>query len=288
MSHEESPMVSSIPSLQLNDGNDMPQLGLVGFRNDSADDTRSIVFDKLDEGIRHYEVTELFGNGFLVVDCVLAARALPREQCYFTLKIWPKYRKPSDLVRACKDTLSCIGLSYIDLLLMHSPIDMKNRVEQWKAFEQLKNDGLAKSVGVSNAPINYLSKLFKSSLTLPAVVEIEITPFGQRLDLIDVCNDNGILILNSDPIAKGIKSKHPELMSIAASLNLSTDEIMIRWAITKGYGVLLPPGNRYLSVNYDHAFEPLSPETMRRLRALEEGLKAGWETTEVDSLEDTF
>eukprot|EP01041_Mallomonas_annulata_P002311 gene2311-4503_t len=278
----------SVPVLQMNDGFDIPQLGLIAFRTDSKDDTKDYVFEKVEEGIRHLEITELFGNGHEIVESAMRGKNIPREQCYFTLKVWPKNRKPKDIISACKDTLKYIGLEYVDLLLLHAPIDAKNRTEQWRGMETLKNEGLAKSIGVSGMSISHLSNLLKSCLVPPAVLEIEVTPFGQQAELVDYCADNSIVVLCNEPLAKGIKSKNPDLLAVAEALELSTEELLIRWALTKGYGVLLPPSNKFINNDTEGLLEKLPMESMRVLELLEEGLKSSWDINDRDASDDVY
>ena len=90
------------------------------------------------------------------------------------LQVWPKNRKPKHIIAACKETLQHIGLQQIDLLLLHAPIDVSNRTDQWRALETLKNEGIAKSIGVANMNITQLSELLKNCTIPPAVVEVII------------------------------------------------------------------------------------------------------------------
>lgn len=277
-----------IPVIQLNDDNELPVAGVVGFRNDSIDDTRNIVFDKLSEGLRHFEITELFGNGFVFTECILGARGFPREKCFFTLKLWPKQRKSNEIIQACKDTLRLVGLQYVDLLLMHAPIDMANRLDQWVGFETLKSEGFAKSIGIANASFVSLSQLLKNCLVCPAVLEVELSAFGQRREVLHFCHDNAVTLLCSDPVAKGVKMKNPELTAIAEQLQLTPEQVMIRWVISKGYAVLIPPNSSYMSASGEQAFERLPADVMQRLDALEEGLRTGWEISDFENIEDAF
>jgi methylglyoxal/glyoxal reductase len=214
------------PHLPLNDGYDIPLLGLVAFRVDPDAKLRETLLTNLDAGIRHVEVSELFGNGHVVVDCVTEGNAeLLREEVFFTMKIWPKERKQQDLVDAAKDTLLSCGLDYVDLIIIHGPLDIENRLDQYKALEQLKNEGFAHSIGVANMTHSQLSNILKKATIVPAVVEMEITPFHQRGDVAEFCIDNGIIILSDNPLSKDFYSARPDLVAMAAGLDLTVQQV---------------------------------------------------------------
>lgn len=272
--------------LSLNDGFDIPQIGMVAFRNDSKEQTKSLIYTLLDKGVRHLEVSELFGNGHIIVECCLVDRGIPREECFFTLKVWPKYRKSKSLIAAVKDSLTNLGLNYVDLVLLHAPIDISDATEQWKALESLKNEGLVKSIGLANVSIIYLSDLIKNCTIPPAVVEVEVTPFGTRPDIMEFCLDNSIVVLSNEPLAKGIKRKHPELLSIAEDLDTHPDMILIRWVISKGYAVLVPAASN-IDVEATDVLTPLPPYVTNRLSSLDEDLRTTWDTKE-DTGDDNY
>ena len=163
----------NIPFLPLNDGYDIPLLGVASFREDPQQRLRELLLSKVDSGVRHVEISELFGNGHVLVDCMLEGDAeLNREDVFFTLKIWPKERDEQQLIDATKETLQYCGLDYVDLIIIHGPLDIDNRLNQYKALEQLKRDGFAHSIGVANMTHSQLSNILKKCTTVPAVVEV--------------------------------------------------------------------------------------------------------------------
>ena len=166
-----APHVNSM--LPLNDGFDMPQFGLTSFRNDNTDLYKDLLVERLNQGIRHIEISDLFGNGSFAVESVLDGDlAIKRKDIFITFKIWPKNSKQQDLVESFHESMHFLGLEYVDLLLIHAPIDINNRLDQWKALEQLKSEGLAKSIGGCNMTHAQLSNLIKVCTVIPAVVEV--------------------------------------------------------------------------------------------------------------------
>lgn len=164
---------SDWPLLPLNDGFDFPQVGVMAFRKDDAGDVKSTINSFIEQGVRYFELSELYGNGSLVTDCFFdGGRDIPREKIYFSLKVWPKHRTKQQIIDAFMVTLKTVGLTYIDLVIIHAPIDLHNRIDQWKALEQLKHDGYVKSIGIANVNHTQLSAIMKNCTVYPSVVEV--------------------------------------------------------------------------------------------------------------------
>ncbi len=129
------------------------------------------------------------------------------------------------------------------MLLLHAPIDHENRVDQWKALEQIKQDGLAKSIGLAYMTNIQLTDLIKNCTIIPSVLEVsavscmifllnllvqmEYSPFGQSEEIIEFCQDNGVALLVDEPNVKNMRHNHPEVMNIADELGISKDEVII-------------------------------------------------------------
>ena len=170
-----TPIYKNIPSLPLNDGFDLPQVGLISFRRDPEEKLRSLLLQNLDNGIRHIEVCDLFDNGQVIIDILLDGGAeLRREKLYLTLKIWSKNRNYENIINSLKEILISYSLEYFDLILIHGPLDVTNRIEQYKAIEELKQEGLVHSIGLSNMTHTQLSNILKKCNICPAVIEVTL------------------------------------------------------------------------------------------------------------------
>ena len=149
--------------LPLNDGYDMPQFGLVSFRKDDIKSFKQLIIERLEQGIRNIEISDLFGNGCVAVESIFDGDlSIERKDIFITFKIWPKNRKQEELINSFLESLHFLGLDYVDLLLIHAPIDINNRLDQWRALEHLKNEGVAKSIGGCNMTHSQLSNLIKT------------------------------------------------------------------------------------------------------------------------------
>jgi len=157
------------------DGNDIPILGLGSFRKDSEEATTEIILKFLaltaDQTMKHIEISELFGNGLIVLNAILES-GVSRDNIFLTYKVWPKDRSGAEIIMSVSDQLSLTQQSYFDLVLIHAPLDPKRKFEQWSAFEMLKEQGLVKSIGVSNYSESQLVDLMKFCQIQPTVLEV--------------------------------------------------------------------------------------------------------------------
>lgn len=264
--------------LPMNDGFDIPQFGIASFRNDSEDKTKSYILNRVDEGFQHFQLSDLFGNGPFIADCIFEGGAESnREKIFFTVKIWPNFQTKSDIYQRCLEFIKYSGIEYIDLCIIHCPIDIVNRVEQWKALEQLKHEGYLKSIGIANMTHTQLGDLIRNCVVLPAVVEVEVTPFGQKQDIMEFCLDNNVIVLNNNCRAKDIYSHRHDLVSIAERVNLTPQQLLIKWSLTKGYCTLLPASEKH---DYRALCEMLPKYIMDELDRLDEALTTSWEISD--------
>lgn len=140
------------------------------------------------------------------------------------------------------ETLSGSGLDYVDLLLIHAPIDVENRVQHWKAVEAIKQGGFARSIGLAYMTNIQLGDLIKHCTIIPAVLEVvsfvshllllnmmllqmEFSPFGQNEEVVEFCQDNAIAVIVDQPFVKCMRHRHPELLALSEQLGITVDEV---------------------------------------------------------------
>jgi len=272
--------MAHVQYLPLCDGNNVPQVGLAAFFMDTPTLTKAAIKEKFSLGVRHFEVAEMFGNSHTVMEALrecLSENQLTRADVFITLKVWPKSRKPKDILTSVRETMVFSGLEYVDAVLVHAPIDVENRADQWSALETLKDAGLARSLGAANISSVQLQDLLKNCNTIPSTFEMEVSPFHQSKDLTEFLNDSSMVVFCNEFLAKGIRARHPVLTSLCEQLGLdSVDILLAQWCVTKGYALLLPVTNKNLNVDASMLVQQLDKETMAQLDALEESLLTSW------------
>lgn len=266
--------------LPLVDGNDIPQLGLAAFRRNTTDETIRLVTDKFNSGIRHFEIAVLFGNGHTVMqalnECLIKSK-MTRADLFITLKVWPKSLKPRDFIPSILTTMSYIGLEYIDLVMLHAPIDVENNTEQWTCLESMVEKKIAKSVGVACIGQIQLADLLKNCMISPTVLEMEVSPFCQEVELVSSLDDSSMIVMCNNVMSKGMRFNNPILKKIADDLgNIPVEQVLARWAVTKGYSFMLPADVVCLNVSISIIMEPLPVDIMELLDNLNENLQTTW------------
>jgi 2,5-diketo-D-gluconate reductase A len=227
--------LTNVPTIQLNDGTRIPQLGFGVFKVD-PDDTAEAVKTALDIGYRHIDTAEMYQNERGVGQGVRAA-GLDRADVYITSKLNNGYHRPDDARRAFDETLTALGSDYVDLFLIHWPLPTLydgDFVSTWQTLEEFKKDGRARSIGVSNFQTAHLERLARETDTTPAVNQIEVHPYFTN-DAVRIYGaEHGIATEAWSPIAKGGVLDDPVVQRIADATEKSTAQVVLRWHIQRG------------------------------------------------------
>src|SRR4028118_677066 len=212
-SHET---MNAVPPITLNDGNTIPQLGFGVFQIE-PEDTAKAVSEALKIGYRHIDTAEMYGNEKGVGEAVRAS-GLDRGDVYVTSKLSNAFHEPDEARRAFDTTLSELGFDYVDLFLIHWPLPTVYNgdfVSTWKALEEFKNDGRARSIGVSNFQIDHLARLASETDTVPTVNQIEVHPYFTNEAVRGYGREHGIVTQAWSPIAQGGGLGEPALRGVA-------------------------------------------------------------------------
>ncbi|MXP20656.1 aldo/keto reductase [Gordonia sp. HNM0687] len=224
----------SVPTITLNNGVEIPQLGFGVFQI-PPEDTKAATLTALEVGYRHIDTAEMYGNEKEVGQAV-AESGIPRDQIFITSKLNNGYHAFDDALRATDQTLADLGVDAMDLFLIHWPlpgIDV-DYVDTWRALEKIHAEGKARAIGVSNFQQAHLERLFAETDVVPAVNQIEVHPYLTQNSLRAVNAEHGIATEAWSPIAQGDVLDDPVLTKIAGEKNRTPAQVTLRWHIQRG------------------------------------------------------
>ncbi len=269
-------------TVTLNNGVNIPVIGLGVFQSPAGGVTKQAILDSLEAGYRHIDTARIYGNevdvGKAVAEC-----GLPREDIFVTTKLWNADQGYESTLDAFEISLGKMDLEYIDLYLMHWPVEGR-RLESWTAMEELFAKGRCRSIGVSNFMVHHLEGLLQKAQVVPAINQIEMSPYNylHRKETLDLCHSTGIVIEAYSPLTKGKKLKDPRLVEIAAKYGKTTAQLLIRWALEKHYVVLPKSVNKDRIIENADVFDfTISEEDLAIMDGFNEDLATGWDPTHV-------
>ena len=226
--------VSTIPTIPLNDNHVIPQLGFGVFQI-PPEDTAEAVSTALEVGYRHIDTAEQYGNERGVGEGIRAS-GLTRAEVYVTSKLSNACHHPDDARMAFEHTLEALGSDYVDLFLIHWPLPTLydgDYVSTWKVMEEFKQQGRARSIGVSNFQVPHLERLAAETDVTPAVNQIEIHPYFLNEEVRRYGEDHGIRTEAWSPIAQGAVLDDPVIDEIADRLGRTPAQVVLRWHIQR-------------------------------------------------------
>ena len=227
--------MTAVPNITLNDGNAIPQLGF-GVYQIPPEETARAVGQALGIGYRHIDTAEMYGNEAGVGEAVRSS-GLDRGEVFVTSKLSNAFHEPDDVRGAFDTTLSELGFDYVDLFLIHWPLPTVyngDYVSTWKALEEFKSDGRARSIGVSNFQIEHLERLASEADTVPAVNQIEVHPYLTNEAVRGYGQEHGIVTEAWSPIAQGGVLEDPTITQIAEKAGKTPAQVVLRWHIQRG------------------------------------------------------
>lgn len=223
----------TVPSITLNNGVRIPQLGFGVFQI-SPEDTVEATLAALDVGYRHIDTAQMYGNE-QQVGAAIAKSGIPRDEVFVTSKLNNNRHAYDDAIAATDETLERLGVEQVDLFLIHWPLPgVGDFIETWKALEKVHSDGKARAIGVSNFADHHLERLLAETEIVPAVNQIEVHPYLTQNRLRAFGSAHGIATEAWSPIAQGAVLGDPVLQAIAANKGRSTAQVTLRWHIQRG------------------------------------------------------
>lgn len=276
-------MLTIASTLPLNNGVAMPRFGLGVYQTGSGKRTENAVQWALDAGYRRIDTAALYGNEAevgRVLKRAFAEGRLARDDVFITTKLWNSDHGYDQALRAFDRSLDQLGMERLDLYLIHWPVSGGRR-ESWRALERLLADGRVRAIGVSNYTRKHLEELLGHAKTVPAVNQIELHPFGQQRDTVACCGEHGIAVTAYSPLTKGYRLDDPGLRAIAKAVARSPAQVLIRWALQRGFVVIPKSADRGRIQENARVFDfALAPAQMTALDALDRDEHITWDPTD--------
>lgn len=235
-------------------------------------------------GYRHVDTAEFYRNEKDVGKAVrdfLAESGLERKDLYITTKLWPNERNEREVLSAFEESYKRLNVDYIDLYLIHSPLDKKLRLKQWKALEAIHDSGRVKSIGISNYGIHHIDELLTSARIPPAVNQIELSPFCTRRELVSYCHSHNIAIEAYSPLTKGRRLTSPAVVSMAAKYHITPAQLLIKWCVQHQF-ITIPKSVNESRIQENIAaleIPELAAEDMLVMDSWDEEYTTGWDPT---------
>lgn len=262
----------------LNNGIRMPVFGLGTYQTRSGKETQNAVLHALEAGYRLIDTAKIYRNEKDVGKAIKKS-GIPREDIFITTKLWNSDHGYSTTLSACEKSLEKLNLSFVDLYLIHWPVQGL-RIETWNAMEELLKRGKCRAIGVSNYMIRHLKEL--KSFTIPAVDQVEFHPYLYQKDLLEFCRSQTIQLEAYSPLTKGIKLNDPQLVDIASKYSKSPAQVLIRWALQRGVIVIPKSSKRERIYENADVFDfKISQEDMSVLDSFHENTHTSWNPSSV-------
>ncbi|MFF8382349.1 aldo/keto reductase [Streptomyces kanasensis] len=275
--------MSKVPSLILNNGVSMPQLGF-GVWQVPDDEAASAVGTALEAGYRSVDTAAVYENERGTGQAI-ASSGIPREELFVTTKLWNSEQGHDSTLRAFDASLERLGLDYVDLYLIHWPVPALDAyVDTYKAFEKILADGRARAIGVSNFLPEHLERLIDATSVVPAVNQIELHPQLAQSESRAFHARHEIATEAWSPLGQGKGLLEvPAVAAVARKHGRSPAQVVLRWHLQLG-NVVIPKSvtPSRIRENIDVFDFELDAEDMAAFAALDEGKRLGPDPAEFD------
>ncbi|MEL6867462.1 MAG: aldo/keto reductase [Bacteroidota bacterium] len=267
--------------IKLHDGQEMPLFGLGVYLSEEGSECYDAIKHALDAGYRLIDTAAFYKNEKSVGQAIRDSH-IDREDIFVTTKLWNTHHGYDKALRAFDKSMAALGLDYVDLYLVHYPVQ-GIRKETWRAMEQILSDGRCRSIGVSNYMERHLRELLDHCEHRPTVNQIELHPycFESRRETVELCRQEEIVIQAYSPLLRTRRFDDPKLLALAHKYQKTPAQILIRWALEENISVI-PKSSNGLRIrqNADVFDFSISSEDMERLRLFNENFIVCWDPEE--------
>jgi 2,5-diketo-D-gluconate reductase A len=270
-----SSSTQNVPAIALRDGNEIPQLGFGVFQV-PPEETADVTTRALEVGYRHIDTASAYRNE-AGVGQALRASGLDRDEVFVTTKCFNTEQGHEQAWNAIRKSLDRLELDFVDLYLIHWPVPSQGLyVETWKAFIEMQEQGLARSIGVSNFQPAHLHEIIDATGVTPVVNQIELHPHLQQPGLRREHEELGIVTEAWSPLAQGEVLDDPVIVEIAEAHDRTPGQVVLRWHIQLG-NVVFPKSvtQERIEENFRIFDFHLSDSEMERIAELDAGRRRG-------------
>ncbi|MFJ7729798.1 aldo/keto reductase [Neobacillus sp. NPDC097160] len=262
----------------LNNGIKMPWFGIGVFKVEEGPELVNAVNFAIKHGYRSIDTAAIYENEESVGQAILAGMketGVSREDLFITSKVWNADLGYESTIAAYETSLKKLGLDYLDLYLIHWPVEGKYK-EAWRALETLYKEGKVKAIGVSNFQIHHLEELMKEAEINPMVNQVEYHPRLTQKNLQSFCQKHGIQLEAWSPLMQGQLLDNSDLLEIANKYNKSIAQIILRWDLQNGVVTIPKSTKEHRIVENSDVFDfELSKEDMEQIDRLNQDHRVG-------------
>lgn len=259
---------------RLNNGVEMPYLGLGVYQINDHNEVVNAVLHALEIGYRLIDTASIYGNEKSVGEAIKTS-ALLRDEVFITSKLWTTDMGYDNTFNALKNTLKRLQTEYVDLYLIHWPVDQEY-IDSWWAMEDLYRQGLARAIGVSNFTQHHLETIMDNSKIKPMVNQVEFHPYLRQQPLLDFCQKENIQLQSWSPLMKGKVTEIAEIKKIAEKYNKTPVQVVLRWNLQKGIATIPKSSKKERITSNAHVFDfELTEEDMATIDGLDRNHRIG-------------
>lgn len=261
-------------TIQLANGVKMPAFGLGVWQMKDGDEVSAAVKWAIEAGYISVDTAAEYGNETGVGKGIKES-GIKREDLFVTTKVRSELQGYESTLQAYEDSLERLGLDYVDLYLVHWPVEGKTK-DTWRALEKLYKDKKVRAIGVCNFHVHHFEELLKDAEIVPMVNQIELHPLLSQESIRHYCKEHGIVVEAYSPLGSGKILKHPDIQVIAEKYNKTVAQVLLRWDIQ--IGVVTIPKSTHKERIHENAdifdFE-LTAEDMKKINALNKNERVG-------------
>lgn len=272
-------MINNLQSTTtLNNGVKMPWFGIGVFKVEEGPELIHAVKFAIKHGYRSIDTASIYGNeegvGQAILDGIKET-GISREELFVTSKVWNADLGYESTIAAYETSLKKLGLDYLDLYLIHWPVEGRYK-EAWRALETLYKEGKVKAIGVSNFQIYHLKDLMQEAEIKPMVNQVEYHPRLTQKELLAFCQAQGIQLEAWSPLMQGQLLDNPDLLEIANKYNKSIAQIILRWDLQNGVVTIPKSTKEHRIIENSTVFDfELSKDDMDRIDGLNQNHRVG-------------